>query len=107
MELTIHWSQNKLLVSKGERFLKFAQQMANRLIVGSWRYDHGKPIVAARFLTRLKVEVKEYERTGDREHLINAANYCCLEDIAPENEKWHKGNDNKPSVTRDKLRMKI
>lgn len=116
MELKVWWTDNggRWSIDKALGFGyflqkmvdKFAQGMADRLIVGIFRYDKGKPLKKAKYLTRLKAEVAEYERTGNQEHLINAANYCYLETQAPEHPKSHFKHHHK-SVTRDKLKMKI
>lgn len=84
----------------------FGQMMANRLIMGIHRYDKGRPIRKAKYLTRLKGELEEYERTGNQEHLVNIANYCFLECEAPEHPNSHFEHRHK-SVTRDKMRMKL
>lgn len=85
-------------------FGKFLQRMANRLVVGAARYGNAKS--TDQFLTRLKAEVREYTKTGNAEHLINAANYCFLETIAPEHKHSHFEQTTK-SVTRDVLGMRF
>lgn len=81
-------------------FIKFVQRMANRIAVGQLRY--GKADASKKYLTRLKLELKEYSRTGNAEHLFNIANYCYLESIAPEHKKPHF-DPYKGSATRDKI----
>ena len=78
----------------------FLQRMANRISVGHFRY--GKPDKDKMYLSRLKLEVKAYSKTGNSEHLLNAANYCFLESQAPENKKFH-WDDTTESVTRKKF----
>jgi hypothetical protein len=68
----------------------FMQRQVNRLQTGQARY--GPPIATKRYLTRLSAEVDAYVLTGNAEHLINAANYCLLESIAPEHKKFHFDN---------------
>lgn len=80
-------------------FIKFIQRMANRIAVGEIRY--GKPDAKKKYLTRLKLELKEYNRTGNGEHLFNIANYCYLESVAPEHKNYHE-QTNIESVTRGK-----
>jgi hypothetical protein len=64
----------------------FMQQMISRLVQGQARYgEAGK--TAYPYLSKLKLEVKAYERTGNQEHLINIANYCWLEKNWPEHKK--------------------
>lgn len=84
----------------------FMTHMANRLIMGVFRYDNGKPLRAARYLTRLQAEVDAYTLTGNQEHLVNAANYCFLEREAPEHQTPFWRVDGK-SATRDKLGMTL
>lgn len=106
MTIELFWSDKTKAPAKAEQFKKFAQQMANRLIFGVFRYDKGKPRNGAKYLTRLKAELKEYELNGNIEHLINVANYCMLESVAPENPKSHFKHESR-SVTRNKLGMRL
>lgn len=81
-------------------FAKFVQLMANRLIQGAYRY--GDPQRRQRYMSRLKLEVETYERTGNAESLTNIANYAWLENEAPENDKYHFDNTVE-SATRKKF----
>ena len=81
-------------------FNKFIQWMANRLIVGEAQYGPGAK--QAKYLTRLKLELKAYDENGNMEHLINIANYCILESCFPEHENHHH-DPNVDSVTRGKV----
>lgn len=98
--MEIFWSE-KLKLPNKKHFQVFVQDMANRLMQGFARY--GGPDEAQLYLTRLKLELKAYEQTGNREHLRNIANYCHLEDFAPEHPKSHY-NSNARSVTRAHVR---
>ena len=40
-----------------------------------------------------------YQKSGNREHLLNIANYAWLESLMPENSKFH-WDDKVESVTR-------
>jgi hypothetical protein len=71
-------------------FQLFVQKMANRLIVGHWRY--GAPDKRQKYLTRMKKELEAYVKTGNVEQLINIANYAMLESIAPEHPQAHFDN---------------
>jgi len=53
-------------------------------------------------MTRMKLEVTAYRKSGNREHLLNIANYAWLESQAPENPKFHWDNT-VDSVTRGKV----
>jgi hypothetical protein len=81
-------------------FFVFAQRMCNRIGVGHIRY--GKPRMRKRYMTRMKMELEAYERTGNCEHLFNIANYAFLESAAPEHSEFHTDN-NADSVTRGKV----
>lgn len=83
---------------KKQIFKMFTQTMLNRLFVGEVRYGPAKK--EQKYLTRLTKELKAYKKTGNAEQLINIANYCILEWIAPEHPKHHF-NPNVESVTRD------
>lgn len=104
--LKIFWTKAAHLADKGLRFGIFVQKQANRLIVGSYRYDKGKPLYRAKYLTRLVAEIEAYKATGNQEHLINAANYCWLESEKPEHPNSHFKHESK-SITRGKLKMKL
>lgn len=107
-----HWEDHlkiwwpKVSLNKALGFGVFAQHMANRLLMGVFRYDKGRPTRKAKYLTRLQAEVDSYRATGNIEHLVNAANYCYLESIAPEHPTPHHDVSAK-SVTRDKMKMKL
>ena len=68
-----------------KKIKEFLQRMVNRLVVGHYRYGEAKK--SQRYMSRLIAEVKTYKKTGNQEQLINSANYCFLETIAPENDK--------------------
>jgi hypothetical protein len=104
MELKLFWIHGA--ADKARAFALFAQKMANRLIVGVFRYDKGRPLRQAQYHTRLKAEVKAYGRTGNLGHLVNAANYCFLESAAPEHKRAHWGEEH-TSVTRHTLKMRL
>jgi hypothetical protein len=82
-------------------FMVFLQRMANRRVVGGLRYGY-RPKAEQKYLSRLKVEVAAYTKTGNSEHLFNIANYCFLESQAPENKRFHWDNTTE-SVTRKKF----
>jgi hypothetical protein len=104
MELKLFWIHGA--ADKARAFALFAQRMANRLIVGIFRYDKGRPLRQAKYHTRLKAEVKAYGETGNLENLVNAANYCFLESVAPENKRAHWKAEH-VSVTRHTLKMRL
>ena len=84
-----------------ESFREFVQAQANRLAFGRARY--GVPASDRRYHKRGGLERSAYRRTGNREHLLNIANYAWLESFAPENKKFHWDNS-VDSVTREELR---
>lgn len=84
---------------RAEPIKDFMQKMTNRLAMGHYRY--GEPQASKGYLTRMEAELKAYKRIGNCEQLYNIANYCWLESVAPENEKFHFDNRVK-SVTRKK-----
>jgi hypothetical protein len=83
-ELKIYWPCATLLFHS---FAQFVQQCVNRLIFAQYRY--GSPNARQRYLSRLDLEVKAYKKTGNREHLLNIANYAWLESEAPQHSKYH------------------
>lgn len=76
----------------------FIQKMVNRRIQGQCRY--GTPKVEQKYLTRMKKELKAYQKTGNGEQLLNIANYALLEFYYPENQRFHF-DANAKSVTRN------
>lgn len=80
------------------QYRAFLQTLMNRRVVGGLRYSQ-RPKRKQRYLTRIRLELKAYERTGNFEHLLNIANYCFLESEAPENRKFHF-DPNADSATR-------
>ena len=89
-------------------FAAFVQKMANRLMVGYFSYEvqHGGGATRKNeYKTRLEKEVRAYDRTGNAEHLINAANYCWLESRAPEHPNHH-WDAREESVTRGKVKLR-
>src|SRR6267378_795295 len=98
-DITLFWTDKILCAPpKRERFEQFAQHMANRLAFGEARY--GATDKRQKYVTRMAMELAKYKRTGNAEHLYNIANYCVLETIAPENQRYHHDGD-APSATRD------
>jgi len=86
--MEIFWSRKLELADRTERaFKEFVQGMANRIAQGHARYGH--PDKRKRYMTRAKMELAAYVKTGNVEHLINTANYCFLEQLEPENKKFH------------------
>ena len=94
------WCSDKLRVD-WKNFTEFVQHQSNRLAVGHARY--GAPARRKQYMKRLGLELKAYQRTGNRENLLNIANYAWLESQAPENKKFHWDNS-VDSVTREELR---
>lgn len=78
----------------------FLQRMVNRVLVGRVRYG---PINRNKqYIKRLQLEIKEYEKTGNAEHLYNAANYAFLESYSPSHPKFHL-NATTDSATRKRV----
>lgn len=99
MKIELFWSP-KLATSLPSKFRIFAQGMANRLMAGDARY--GAPKASQMYFSRLKEEVKAYNRSGNIEHLRNIANYAFLESMCPEHSKSHD-NAAAESATRKKF----
>lgn len=97
--ITVFWS-DRLKLPNRDRYAEFLNKMSKRIHQGHARY--GAPDRSKLYLKRLEIEVKAYKRTGNMEHLINAANYCWLESICPQSPKFHMDNT-VDSVTRGKV----
>lgn len=85
-------------------FTRFLQQMLNRRTVGILRYG-AETSRRKRYMTRLKVELEAYQKTGNLEQLINIAVYAWLESFAPENKNFHH-NPLAESATRGRKEFK-
>jgi hypothetical protein len=98
--MTIDVPQNLTAELDLGSFKMFAQSMLNRLVVGGLRY--GSPKKSQKYMSRMIKEVEAYKRSGNAEQLLNIANYCVLEWIAPEHSKHHF-NPNVKSATREEV----
>lgn len=79
------------LVTKVTNFL---QMMCNRLWVGHMRY--GPAAHEKQYIKRSQKELRAYIKSGNKEHLVNIANYMFLEYITSDNTH----DNNIDSVTR-------
>lgn len=70
-----------------EEYRCYLQAMLNRVLVGELRY--GVPNRRKRYMRRLALEFKAYQKDGNFEHLLNISNYAYLESVAPENSKLY------------------
>lgn len=96
------WWTKKANIPCAEKvsFERFLNKMSRRIVAGHHQY--GLPNKRKRYMTRMELELKEYKRTGNVEHLVNIANYAWLENEAPENKNFHFDNT-VDSVTRGKI----
>lgn len=109
VELRFWWPHRFLRKDPGRHltFVSFVQLMTNRLLLGGLQY--GPASKTQRYAERAIKEfqaylhgTKEDPRPGNREHLINAANYAFLEFVAPMISGAFFRND-VPSATRKKF----
>lgn len=98
-DIPVYWSDRMKLPNR-ESYARFLNMMSKRIHQGHARY--GPPNVNKQYLKRLQVEIQAYSRTGNMEHLVNVANYCWLESMAPQNPKFHM-DSTVGSVTRGKV----
>lgn len=88
MDIIIKWPDSIVIASRQISALRsFLQSMVNRLAVGHLRYR--EPHKGKCYQTRAVKELEAYTRTGNQEHLYNAANYCFLETVAPQHPNSH------------------
>lgn len=97
--MEVFWSE-KLKVPNRAEFCNFLNMMSKRIAQGHARY--GPPKADKMYIKRLKMELKEYTKTGNLEHLVNCSNYCWLESVAPSNPRFHH-DSTVDSVTRGKV----
>jgi len=99
--MEIYWCE-KLGIRRKEEFQRFLDAMSKRIAQGHPTY--GDPVNSGQpFLHFLKCELDAYDRTGNRDHLINIANYAWLESIAPQHPNSHM--DARTASTRRKRRL--
>lgn len=84
--MEIFWTA-KIKMPNESAFKDFLNGMSKRIIQGHCRY--GAPKKEKKYMTRLKLEVSAYSKSGNAEHLYNIANYCHLEMYAPEHKRFH------------------
>lgn len=85
--------------------LKFKEEfvllMRNRMIMGYFRYGANKPEVIRKldFITSAKQRIERYERDGNLEHLVGAANILRMEFEMPHhpNAHWQSIDDGEHS----------
>lgn len=72
---------------------EFEQYMRNRLIMGALRYglllDKKKKRNKYDLLGAIKSKVQKYVETGNKEYLVDIANYCLLEFECNDHPKAH------------------
>lgn len=84
----------------------FLQRMINRLIEGQHRYGKHTAKKARRsWILRMRLELEQYESTGDKERLINIANYAWLEQMNPEHPNAHFNRESKSATRKWSCRL--
>lgn len=70
---------------------EFEQHMRSRLLMGAFRYGKmaakGKP--SYKRLGSIEIRLKLYEKSGNQEHLVDAANLLMLEFVEPSIDGAH------------------
>jgi len=90
----------KLKSDFAEKLEAFFQLCANRIVQGEARYGQVGP--GKDYFVRIEREIRAYKITGNRENLINAANYCSLEFYYP-NLPFTYFDNRAKSATRGKI----
>jgi hypothetical protein len=81
---------SNLMERRHKAFVNFVQMMANRLMVGFYRYGdvkHQKDYRRYNYFLRAQKALQHYDDTGNTEFLVDAANYCWLEFCVPSHPK--------------------
>ncbi len=100
-EIHVYWNARmKGLQGIRSQVNDFFNGMSMRLAQGHARY--GAPRKEAQYHTRMNLELAAYKKTGNAEHLLNLANYCFLETVAPQHPDFHWDNS-ADSVTRGRI----
>jgi len=98
--VNIQWATG---VPNSEFSLTFVQGMANRMQTSYFKYGelrkaYPHPVDA---LGSLKLRLEKYEKTGNTEFLMDAANFCMIEFMRPRHPEAHfKPSDSKESPGR-------
>lgn len=58
---------------------EFIQLMLNRMAVGFYKHGHFKDCSEVDFIENARLRLKLYQETGNKEHLVDAANYLMGE----------------------------
>lgn len=100
MKIETWWSDRIKAPEQLKMLIAMFQDMANHALQGVNRY--GPPDRKQKYMTRIGLELAAYRKTGSHRHLVNIANYAALEAVAPENGRFHRGDEG-ASATRGKL----
>ena len=65
---------------------KWFQYMRNRILMGRFRYGPFSNKVKYDYISAIKKKIELYEKSGNLENLVDAANYCLLELKKPTRE---------------------
>lgn len=72
----------------------FHRKMNTRMVIGAFRYDQKHKGKVQHFVRVIRRKVDRYEKTGDTEALVDAANYLMLEyEYGPHAHKEFKSTD--------------
>ncbi len=85
MEISFKWSAS---VPVDQIDVQFIQGMMDRRAVGFFKYGHVRDSQTDG-LKNAKARIKMYEKTGNTEFLIDAANYLNMEFQIPRHRKAH------------------
>lgn len=79
------------LVPPGQFSDQFVQEMKYRMAMGFLRYGHARDNFPSRVdaLETMRLRVREYEKTGNTENLVDAANYLMCEFMYPAHPRAH------------------
>lgn len=100
-EVKLQWPDRVEPVQFNKLFL---QRMLNNVAIGRYRYglNDRKSGTPRQWIKRARAELRAYTRSGNWEHLVNAANYLMCETISPEHRKHHFKHETK-SASRDSV----
>lgn len=99
----IKWTAEMLVIAKEKKWSKrFEELMRTYFLMGTLRYETPENAIRGRFIgrpTKVQTErmindLREYQRTGNKEKLVDVANFCMIEFETSDHPTSHfKGTD--------------
>jgi hypothetical protein len=83
---------NKLMLPEGQFSEEFIRKMMARIVFGFYRYGQSKQYAensSYNIIETIKKRLQAYVETGNKEHLVDAANFIMIEYMYPQHKNVH------------------